>query len=183
MVFRVAILDRYVQFSYDQTICLLIVFFFNRVAIQTHQMWSHRHNVNLLVAGANLPSAAITGSGIYSGELGNLAFEFSNTPLTRLLVDDIPRNPGTFDSYEAAAEKRELAVNVKSVDSHILPGLALWREHLNNFNTRFLNISAASEFKDRICISNDNNVCCDYDIAVTLSKFPAGSVCSMNSKS
>lgn len=132
-------------------------------------MWSHRHNVNLLAAGGNLPSAGSTGSGIYSGSLGALAYEFSNTPLTRLVVADLPITPGQLNR-NLAAQQQEKAVSTlmesNAENKNILPGLEIWKEQMNDFRVEFFNWSAGREFKGRICIYNINNVCCDYDIAV-----------------
>lgn len=145
-------------------------------------MWSYRQNVNLLVAGGNLPSAGNTGSGIYSGRFGVLAFEFSNMPLTSLVMAEVPRNPGTFDSSRAAREEENANVYPVEVEDSeetqkaVLPGLDLWKEKLNDYTTRFLNVSNATEFRDRICVNNDNSVCCEYDIAVSLTNITDGSV-------
>lgn len=145
-------------------------------------MWAYRQNVNLLVAGGNLPSEGSTGSGIYSGKLGLLGFEFSNIPLTRLVIAPIPRNPGTFDTDAAtreapAAEEDEEDYGTYDVETKasVLPGLNLLMERLNDYNVQFLNVSNATDFKGRLCINNDNSVCCEYDIAVSLSD-PEGSV-------
>lgn len=155
-------------------------------ALQTQQMWAYRQNVNLLVAGGNLPSEGSTGSGIYSGRLGLLAFEFSNMPLTRLVIAEIPRNPGTFDTDSAiraapAPEDEEEdygtydVVELAETKASVLPGLNLTMERLNNYNVQFLNVSNSTEFKGRLCLNSDNNVCCEYDIAVSLTD-PEGSV-------
>lgn len=142
-------------------------------------MWSHRHNVNLIVAGANLPREGVTGTGIHSGRLGNLGYEFSNQPTNRLVAANVTRIPRTFNLDVATRENQGVYGNVATPRNlPVLPGLEIRREQLNNFNTRFLNISfnATSHFRDRICINNDNTVCCEYDISVTLLNVTSGSV-------
>lgn len=111
----------------------------------------------------------ISGSGIYSGKLGALIVEMTGTPTTRILISDLPRSPGTFDADTLNQQPQEQNFNAKIDDSssRILPGLNIWREQMDNFNTRFLNFTQAAQQKDRICINNDNSVCCEYDIAVT----------------
>lgn len=147
------------------------------LAIQTQQMWSHRHNVNLIVAGANLPREGVTGTGIYSGTLGHLGFEFSNQPTNRLVAANVTGIPRTFDLDLETRENQDVYGNDAIPRTlPVLPGLEIRREQLNNFNTRFLNITsnATSHFRDRICINNDNRVCCEYDISVTLLNVTSG---------
>lgn len=160
------------------------VFSFVYLAIQTQQMWSHRNNVNLLAAGANNPRNGNTGSGIYSGRMGPLVFEFSNSPITRLITAQVARNPRTSDeetplepaALEPVGQDSNLDLGVETAEEtaeerNVLPGLDLWRQRLNSFNTRFLNFTRANATRDMICINNNNRMCCEYDIAVTLLPF------------
>lgn len=132
-------------------------------------MWSQRHNVTLLVAGGNLPSEGLTGSGIYSGELGALASRLSDTPLTEILFAEVPKIPGGAYVSPNQAQVFNLKKVTNPSPKNILPGLKIWKESLNNFVTRFLNVSEVNTtFKDRICINKDSDLCCDYDIAITV---------------
>lgn len=134
-------------------------------------MWSHRQNVNLLVAGANLPSKGHTGSAIYAGQSGSLSYEFINTPKTRLLSANVLKTPRTYNVNIAAYQAQN--VDTKPVpnlsNATVLPGLLLRKEPLESFKVEFLNFTqgaAKEELKGKICVNNINSVCCEYDVSV-----------------
>lgn len=165
-------------------------FSFVPLAIQTQQMWSHRHNVNLLAAGANNPANGNTGSGIFSGRMGPLVYQFTNQPITRLITADVARNPRALDEetspesalLEPVGQDSNLDLKMETAEErNVLPGLDLWRQPLNPFNTRFLNFTQANATRDMICINNNNRMCCEYDIAVTLLPIINNTVSQMKS--
>lgn len=130
-------------------------------------MWSHRHNVNLLAAGCNRPKHGYSGSGIFSGKAGALNSVISDKPLTKLVFADVPNIP--FQSFSNAVLRQVQNDDIEPpiTVEHTLTDLLILNEDLKNFTVRFLNFTRKEdkeEFKGKICVENDNSVCCEYDI-------------------
>ncbi|XP_039752572.1 vanin-like protein 2 [Pararge aegeria] len=63
-------------------------------AVEIQQAYAHTMNVNFLAAGANNVRVGSTGSGIFSGKAGALISLMTGVPTTKLLVAEVPKEPG-----------------------------------------------------------------------------------------
>lgn len=140
-------------------------------AVQIQQNWAHSNDVNFLGAGANQPSVGSGGSGIYSGKSGALISTMTGQPTTRLLVHEVPKIPGN-----------QVPQTSPAYSGSDLDNFKLKRDQLDIYNFRMIQLpeSAAAPRHDnfQICQNyTDDNLCCDFEIVVSLQSVPENSVC------
>lgn len=134
-------------------------------------MWSYRHNVTLLVGGANLPSAGVSGSAIHSGRSPALVFEFSNVNLTKILSANVTSTPISYVS-ELEQLSADAYLESNGLNTSVLPGLQLWTEPLNSYKVEFLKFKEGvtrSTFNNTICVKD---ICCYYDLELEKTPVP-----------
>lgn len=114
------------------------------------QSWAATHNVNLLAANVNHPSAGASGSGIYSGRTGALDMYVSGSEKTKILKAQVPC------SITAAAKLTE-NIPLSLAQSK----LKIRHEDLSKYAIKFLNFAVESLQKGRLC---HGNFCCNYTV-------------------
>lgn len=124
-------------------------------AVQIQQSWAYTNNVNFLGSGANRPLYGSGGSGIFSGKLGALSSIMTGDATTKLLVQEIPKIPGT--NFNHVPSKGSIGSNFES--------LHLTRDPLDDYTYRNIDLSGRNSFQ--ICHQfDDESLCCDFDIEV-----------------
>lgn len=120
------------------------------------QSWAATHNVNLLAANVNHPSAGASGSGIYSGRTGALDMFVSGSEKTKILKAQVPC------SINAATK---LIENVPL--SLAQSKLKIRHEDLSKYAIEFLNFAVKPLQKGRLC---HGNICCNYTVVATMTR-------------
>lgn len=117
-----------------------------------------------MASGANRPLLGNTGSGIYSGKLGALQSVMSETQLTRVLIANVPRNPGVIVTSADQSSFTDQELSNTKEGKQIPPALDIWREDIDKFRIFFLDFNKNTTQKGRICYKS---ACCTYNILVS----------------
>lgn len=148
------------------TILILINSNIYWTALQIQQGIAYSRDVNLLVAGASVPTQGSTGSGIYSGKFGALKAIIVDIPTTRVLVTDVPKVPSTAIVVEAP---KPSSARLRADTAAEPVTLHLMNEDLTNgYEARWLKFQENNTQADKVC---QNSFCCSYNVRATL---PAG---------
>lgn len=124
-------------------------------AVQMQQSWASTHNVNLLAANINNPSAGASGSGIYSGHNGALDVFVSGSEETRILKAKVPCD--IRDSIRSITKTTTNYISSPVAQSK----LKVRQENLSNYAIKFLDFAKRSVENGRLC---HGNVCCLYTV-------------------
>lgn len=132
------------------------------------QNWAYVNNVNLLAAGANLPSLGTTGSGIYSGKLGSFASIITGEETTKLLVHEVPKIPGS-----------EVEMTSPIYTGANFDNLTLYPDEFDNYSSmRVLILGQVSLQLFRLCSTfQEEEFCCDF--VITNSNINMSYVCEI----
>jgi len=138
-------------------------------AVQIQQNWAHSNDVNFLGAGANQPKVGSGGSGIYSGKYGALISTMTGEEVTKLLVHEVPKIPGNVNRTSGSAYSGSNFGNLK-----------LKRDQLDVYEKRRIELQESETSHSEnftLCQKFENdNLCCDFNITVTLQLVPENSV-------
>lgn len=124
--------------------------------MQFQQGWAWANKVNLLAAGASLPKAGISGSGIYAGVQGTVArvlITDSDVGDRRMLLARLPVNP---DDIIPPEEEPSAPEPITSVRLKLLQ-----QPDMNKFSTWQLPMVGGSSVNKRIC---QDDLCCRFEI-------------------
>lgn len=124
---------------------------------------AYARDINLLAAGASVPKTGTTGSGIYSGKMGAIKAILADSPMTRVLVADIPKVPGTTVPATAAAR----SARAEETQTVVSDALQLGKEILTDYEIKPLDFAANATQEGRICKGKD--FCCNYNIHANIS--------------
>ncbi|XP_065365721.1 uncharacterized protein LOC135958754 [Calliphora vicina] len=135
-------------------------------AVQLQHGWAWGNNVNLLAAGASYPEWGMTGSGIYSGQLGDLV---------SVMVSD----QGERKLYKARVPKKGSKLqpqpNTQPLikPSRNITKLRLLKDpQIVNYNSVLLDFSRVDSFTNiHLC---DGDVCCSFEINAQILNFTLG---------
>uniref|UniRef100_A0A336K3I7 CSON000083 protein n=1 Tax=Culicoides sonorensis TaxID=179676 RepID=A0A336K3I7_CULSO len=143
-------------------------------AVQIQQSWAYKNNVNLLAAGANLPSIGSTGSGIYHGRFGPLTAVMNPDNQTKILVAEVPKFIGNVSA------SLPVAVPIVPNTPSAMLNLYLKRDQIDKYVSELIVIpeefsgnSTSLYFDADVC---DGDFCCDFDFNVTVLPTNPGSL-------
>ncbi|KAH8265862.1 hypothetical protein KR038_006338, partial [Drosophila bunnanda] len=144
-------------------------------ASQFQQGWAWANRVNLLAAGASLPLAGISGSGIYAARQGALARLMVTDQAEgerKLLLASVPKNPDVEELEDSCSEKGEPPKVEQSLEKASPLVLKLLQQpELRKFNTWELPMVAGSSVAKRLCQAD---LCCEFEAHWTLVGSPSG---------
>ncbi|KAH8361269.1 hypothetical protein KR200_012105, partial [Drosophila serrata] len=144
-------------------------------ASQFQQGWAWANRVNLLAAGASLPLAGISGSGIYAarqGALVRLMVTDQADGERKLLLATVPKNPDVEEQEEQYRETEQYPEKEQSPKKASPMVLKLLQQpELQKFTTWELPMVAGSSVEKRLCQAD---LCCDFEVHWTLVGSPPG---------
>ncbi|EDV44469.2 uncharacterized protein Dana_GF20309 [Drosophila ananassae] len=124
-------------------------------AIQFQQGWAWANKVNLLAAGASLPQAGISGSGIYAGVQGTVArvlITDSDVGDRKMLLARLPVNPDDIIPLEEEPAEPEAITSVRLK--------LLQQPDMDMFSTWELPMVGGSSVNKSIC---QEDLCCRFE--------------------
>ncbi|XP_017016951.1 vanin-like protein 3 [Drosophila kikkawai] len=127
-------------------------------ASQFQQGWAWANRVNLLAAGASLPLAGMSGSGIYATRQGALARLMVTDQVEgerKLLLASVPLNPDEEESAKPLDEEPQSPEKGKTMSLKLLQ-----QPDLQEFTTWELPMVASSSVVKRLCQAD---LCCEFE--------------------
>ncbi|XP_037933152.1 vanin-like protein 1 [Teleopsis dalmanni] len=140
-------------------------------AVQLQQSWAWGNDVNVLAAGASLPVAGVTGTGIYAGVQGDLVSVIvGGVGIRKLYVSQVPiiSNKTLTNDYEYK-QKTETSMPIVASDELTL----LKDPQIENFTSLLLDFTTQQNITQTLC---NNDFCCRFDIATQSIDTPAETV-------
>ncbi|XP_034247575.1 vanin-like protein 2 [Thrips palmi] len=140
-------------------------------AVQAHSGWAHALDVNLIAAAFNYPSSGATGSGIYRGRDGILAYVFNPRAESTMLVRSVPKHgqPSTATALplldQLDPRNNYASSDTDPVDS--VKPLRMIQDNLTMYSTTLMPRPAVGETQQWEQVVVNNGLRCTFNTRLT----------------